>query len=526
MQMVDFPATTNTFSNTGAVQGLTVELEAILPTFATETFQTEAVLNTSAVTEDINIAIVIDTSGSTSGLSGSDVDGDGDIDTYLQAEIEAAKALFQSIEAAGFSTAEVQITLIEYNTNASTIGTYDLSDFDDFSDDVEDLNSGGLTNYEDGLQTVLDEWNATTTDGDPDNDVTDADTNYVFFLSDGRPFPTDQDFSDEAEDLSDDFNAQVIAIGVGENAPLNSLNIVDNTGGAQQVTDISTLSDVITGPVVPADFEYFEVVVDGEVLGTFPPGHPAVGSTPFGYTLDCVEITGYEYVVGEDIDVEIRAVFDDGGSVVSVGSITIPTLVCFALGTLILTPTGYIAVEDLGEGDRVITRDHGAQPIKWIGARRLDAQFLQANPKMYPVRLAKDSLAPGQPSQDLLVSRQHRFLMRDWRAELAFGAEEGVLVPAHGLVNDGTIRVDTSVDAVTYYHFAFDGHEVVTANGVETESLFLNAETVTALGAEQREELYRIFPELETGLAAEGDLNSARRQLKGFEGTLAARMRG
>ncbi|KAJ55840.1 hypothetical protein ACMU_08690 [Actibacterium mucosum KCTC 23349] len=523
--MVDFPATTNTFSSTGAVQGLTVELEAILPTFATDTFQTEAVLNTSPVTEDINIAIVIDTSGSTGGLSGSDVDGDGDIDTYLEAEIEAAKALFQSIQDAGFDTSEVEITLIEYNTNAATVGSYGLDEFDDFVSDVEDLDDGGRTNYEDGLQTVLDEWTATTTDGDPNNDVTADDTNYVFFLSDGRPFPSSQVFTDEVEDLEDDFNAQIIAIGVGDNAPLGALNQVDNTGGAQKVTDISQLSDVITGPVVPADFEGFEIVVDGEVLGTFPPGHPAVGSTPFGYTLDCVEITGYDYVVGEDIDVEIRAVFDDGNSVVSVGSITIPTLVCFAEGALILTPGGYVAVQDLAEGDRVITRDHGAQPIKWIGARRLDKQFLSTNPTMYPIRLTKGSLGGDLPESDLMVSRQHRFLMRGWQAELTFGASEGVFVPAHALVNDGTIRVNRDVDAVTYYHFAFENHEVVTANGVETESLYLDAQTISALGAEQRDELFRIFPELENGAIEPGDNNAARRQLKGFEGQVAAKLR-
>uniref|UniRef100_UPI00178CEACB Hint domain-containing protein n=1 Tax=Falsirhodobacter sp. alg1 TaxID=1472418 RepID=UPI00178CEACB len=40
---------------------------------------------------------------------------------------------------------------------------------------------------------------------------------------------------------------------------------------------------------------------------------------------------------------------------------------CFTAGTSILTQDGLRSVEDLKVGDMVMTRDHGAQPLIWVG---------------------------------------------------------------------------------------------------------------------------------------------------------------
>lgn len=59
-------------------------------------------------------------------------------------------------------------------------------------------------------------------------------------------------------------------------------------------------------------------------------------------------------------------------------------IVCFTRGTMIACPEGLRAVEDLKPGDLVITRDHGPQPIRWIGGRRFDGATLAAMPKLRP----------------------------------------------------------------------------------------------------------------------------------------------
>ena len=48
--------------------------------------------------------------------------------------------------------------------------------------------------------------------------------------------------------------------------------------------------------------------------------------------------------------------------------------VSFARGTMITLATGQQrAIEELSAGDKILTRDHGGQPIRWIGSTTLRA---------------------------------------------------------------------------------------------------------------------------------------------------------
>ena len=57
-------------------------------------FEVSANLTGANVAEQVNIAVVIDTSGSTADPSGTDFNGDGTIESILEAELIAAQALF------------------------------------------------------------------------------------------------------------------------------------------------------------------------------------------------------------------------------------------------------------------------------------------------------------------------------------------------------------------------------------------------------------------------------------------------
>ena len=100
-------------------------------------------ITTYGLSPDINIALVVDTSDSTGGNSGSDVDGDGINDTFLEAQQIAAKELFQSFIDAGYYPASVQITLIEYNSDGTTLGTFTLDQQTGFETAVDGLTAGG-----------------------------------------------------------------------------------------------------------------------------------------------------------------------------------------------------------------------------------------------------------------------------------------------------------------------------------------------------------------------------------------------
>ncbi len=96
-------------------------------------------------------------------------------------------------------------------------------------------------------------------------------------------------------------------------------------------------------------------------------------------------------------------------------------VVCFVTGTLIKTPDGETAVEDIQVGDIALTRDSGPQRVRAILVRELD--FSTAPDRLKPIILESDSLGPRRPSRTLYVSPQHRMLVQD-----PFG--NSVLVPA------------------------------------------------------------------------------------------------
>ncbi len=167
---------------------------------------------------------------------------------------------------------------------------------------------------------------------------------------------------------------------------------------------------------------------------------------------------------------------------------------CFCAGTSLLTPQGYRQVDDLALGDLVMTQDHGAQPIRWIGIARLPQAVLADAPKFRPVLIRKGAFGTDSPSRDLQVSPQHRILVTGWQAELLFGETE-VLVPAIKLVNDRSIRSMGPDRDVTYYHVMCDRHEILWADGLPSES-FLPGLVGTSDAGDTQAELEALFPHM------------------------------
>ncbi|MBU2992913.1 Hint domain-containing protein [Octadecabacter sp. 1_MG-2023] len=147
--------------------------------------------------------------------------------------------------------------------------------------------------------------------------------------------------------------------------------------------------------------------------------------------------------------------------------------VCFVKGTHIATPGGITRVEHLKAGDLVLTLDHGPQPLRWIGQRKISGRYAMA-----PVVFEPEALGNALP---LCVSPQHRILTQSWKAELMFGHDE-VLLPARAFVGQPGVT-QTPVDRVTYVHLLFDRHEIVLAEDVACESLLLGEMSMNVLRA-------------------------------------------
>ena len=194
-------------------------------------------------------------------------------------------------------------------------------------------------------------------------------------------------------------------------------------------------------------------------------------------------------------------------------------VICFTPGTQIATPQGQRAVEDLREGDRVQTKDNGAEEIQWIGSRRMTGARLFAMPQLRPVRIRDGALGIARPDRELLVSPGHRMLVTGDVAHALFNTPE-VLVAARDLINDGSITVDLALREVTYVHLLLPRHQVLWANGVETESFHPASTALSTLTDADRQRLVARFPALDAEPRAYGGF--ARRSLSRSEAAILA----
>ncbi len=216
-------------------------------------------------------------------------------------------------------------------------------------------------------------------------------------------------------------------------------------------------------------------------------------------------------MVGNDESEDVAFTYEVQSSTgdTAVGFIIVDTVPCFVSGTMIRTEAGEVPVERLEVGQKVVTRDDGAQPIRWIGRR-----VMAAEGEMAPVEISAGTF--GDHGR-LCVSPLHRVLVENAQAELLFGTHE-VLVAARDLV-DGKRVTKRTGGLVEYVHILFDDHQVVWSDGMLSESFLPGPQTTHCFEEERIAEICALFPELDPKTGA-GYGPAARPALKRHEARL------
>ncbi|AZV78978.1 hypothetical protein EBB79_14605 [Parasedimentitalea marina] len=178
---------------------------------------------------------------------------------------------------------------------------------------------------------------------------------------------------------------------------------------------------------------------------------------------------------------------------------------CFAAGTCLRTPGGLMRVDDLQPGHMVTTLDNGPQEILWMGKRTILGVGKSAPVVINPGLLGNE--------RTLVVSQHHRVMLNSIQADLNFGEHE-VWVPAKSLTNSGEIYTENR-KSVTYYHLLLAQHEVLFADGLAAESLFLGDVSKGLLGLQAKKEIAQIVP-------AAQKMHSSRLMLTKTEATFLA----
>ena len=172
-------------------------------------------------------------------------------------------------------------------------------------------------------------------------------------------------------------------------------------------------------------------------------------------------LTNTTYTTSNDVPSTITAT-SNGNSFTPATSV--PSTPCFTEGTLLLTPRGEVAVEDLRAGDEVVTASGAHRRVRWLGHRRILCTGMPAARRhiAQPVRISAHAIAPNVPTRDVAVSPGHAIAMT-----LRDGTD--VFVPASTLLNGISITQDDRVE-VRYWHVELDSHDVLVASGLGSES--------------------------------------------------------
>lgn len=181
--------------------------------------------------------------------------------------------------------------------------------------------------------------------------------------------------------------------------------------------------------------------------------------------------------------------------------------VSFTRGTHITMASGeQVRVEDLRVGDRVLTRDDGPRPIRWIGQNTIRAVGTFA-----PVLIRQGAL---NNENDLILSPDHRIFVYQRRDRIGAGRAE-VMVKVRHLVN-GTSVVQLDGGFVDYFQLLFDDHQIIFAEGIATESLLIDPRTRAALpdaiGLDRHGHRPHLGYEVQEGLLTRSDAVSLLRR--------------
>jgi len=270
---------------------------------------------------------------------------------------------------------------------------------------------------------------------------------------------------------------------------------LDNNGGA-----IDTITVVFIGNV-QYSFSF-------EIAGTLPASNSSVPDQFEAVPPDpgsvVYVITVYDYPGNGDTT---RLVFrpeedpteaemnDFGNGAIALANVSAvtPPPVCFLSGTLIQTPSGPVVVDDLQSGDLVMTVDGGNQPLVWATSSL--HTWPGSDEKHKPILIKQGAFGTDLPDSDLSVSPLHHIVMKGKLCVALFGADE-VLAPAKGLTGLAGVRVMAGKKEAEYFHLLMAQHEILIAQGVETESFYPGPTALQMMSAGQRASLLAVVPTL------------------------------
>lgn len=167
------------------------------------------------------------------------------------------------------------------------------------------------------------------------------------------------------------------------------------------------------------------------------------------------------------------------------------TSMAFARGSLLATPGGQMAIEDLMPGDEVITQNNGPQTVLWIGSTTISpSAHSQMGEAATLTRIATEALGYARPAQDVMLAYGAR-LYTPKR-----GDQPETLMSVQDIVDGETVFRVTPPSPVEVFHIVLRRHGRVLVNGLEVETFHPGPRTAALMRNELRSLYISMFPHL------------------------------
>ena len=166
----------------------------------------------------------------------------------------------------------------------------------------------------------------------------------------------------------------------------------------------------------------------------------------------------------------------------------------FSHGTLLHTPSGQVAVQDLEPGMSVSTADHGPSRVLWIGCITLVPSAAGLDRSACSLtRVMPDTFGLGRPELNLTAGPGARILSRPPGLRDSF-ARDRVLTPVSDLVDGMNVVAVVPPGPVTVYHLCLGRHAILRASGIEVESFHPGPGFERAMGPNMLALFLSLFP--------------------------------
>ncbi len=163
-------------------------------------------------------------------------------------------------------------------------------------------------------------------------------------------------------------------------------------------------------------------------------------------------------------------------------------------GALLQTENGPMAVEDLLPGDKIRLANGDYDTLLWRGMMTIHPGDQDISPENATLtRITADALGPSRPAPDLVLGPTARILHKAQGVRTLTG-RRSAFVPVCDFIDGNQFIELRPAATVNVYQLGFAGHQLLSVNGIDIESLHPGTAFALGLRGDMLTQYLSLFP--------------------------------